>query len=273
MHLVLNFPNSSPQDVLYASSDHAAIDLLATGIVTEITISEAWCQKHDPGDSIVRFLDQQVRGAKIPMPEWTISGSYEDARSLLFALEEHCRQRGMRAPLTQEAKHHVTKCGLNLAETFEQFVCGSGNEAAYGFAVLASQSADAERNPLLIIGPANSGKSHLLNAIGLQCLSYASQAKVQCIAASAFLYPDRLDQKLVTLDMLLIDNLQAVIGHRVAQDRIRITGETLAIRGRQVVLSLCAETNELPELEESLLNYIKAGVAVFCARQIELPVL
>lgn len=97
MHLVLNFPNSSPQDVLYASSDHAAIDLLATGIVTEITISEAWCQKHDPGDSIVRFLDQQVRGAKIPMPEWTISGSYEDARSLLFALEEHCRQRGMRA--------------------------------------------------------------------------------------------------------------------------------------------------------------------------------
>ncbi|MDX9944638.1 MAG: DnaA/Hda family protein [Azonexus sp.] len=266
MHLALNFPTSSSQDVLYASSARAAIALLATGFVTEISFSESWCQKHDPDDSIVRFLDQQVRCAEIPMLSWKTSGACQAAQTILSALDAHCRQRAMDPPLTQAYKEHAIACGLNLAETLEQYVCGSGNEAAYAYAVIASHGQSQESNPLFIIGPTGSGKSHLLNAIGLQHLRYANQAKVRRIEASAFRYPERLDPSLATLDLLLIDNLQAVIGHPVAQAHIRFVCETLALRRCQVVLSLRTELNEFPELEQGLLNYINSGVAVASRR-------
>lgn len=265
MHLSLSLAPIFLDDAIYAANADMAIKLLATGTVTYLSISEAWSRKHDPENSVACFLDQRVRNQEIPMLNWKVSGECSDVRRVLLALDEHCRQRRRVQPLPPEVQSHAIRCGLNLTDTFDRFVCHSDNRAAYGFAVLASLSAKAAQNPLLLFGPLGTGKSHLLNAIGLQYLSFANKAKVLRIEASAFSDSYWLDKNLVELEMLLVDGLEAVIGDPIAQDRLLAVAEQVAIRGSQVVFVSDADTKKLTELQENFLRLLTHGFCVDCS--------
>jgi chromosomal replication initiation ATPase DnaA len=264
MHLVLSDELSLHQEVIYAPTTNAAIALLATGTVTQISFVGDWLDRHDPDMAVVHFLDQAVRTAAIPMVTWAILGEHHATQGILLELVKYCQQRGAERPLALEVQDHAIRCGLNTEQTFEQFNCTPDNAAAFAYATLASLSQGPERNPLLIMGPSGSGKSHLLNAIGLGRLRYEPGTQILRIPASAFLSPQTLDRRLVTMDLLLIDDLQDLAGHNVAQDLLHIAGETLRIRGRQIVLSSHSAANELPNMNRRMLDYLAKGAAVTC---------
>lgn len=264
MHLVLSKEYPPQQEAVYTTSPNIAIELLATGVVTKISFSESWCRTHDPEIQVARFIDQQVRESAIPMLAWQIGGKHDSIKSLLDKLDEHCRQRAQTPAWSSDLQHHALSCGLNLAQTFEQFICMAGNSEAYAYATLASLSANPARNPLIILGPRNGGKSHLLNAIGLGFLRHSPSAKILKIEASAFLEPQSLDKALVVLDLLLIDNLHEIAGSSIALDLVRTIGETLKIRQRQVVLSFQSDSGELPGMNSRFVEYLSKGMAVLC---------
>ncbi len=264
MHLVLSKEYPPQQEAVYTTNPNIATDLLATGVVTKISFCESWCRTHDPEIRVVRFIDQQVREAAIPMLAWDILGKHDSIKTLLENLNEHCRQRAQTPAWSSDLQRHALSCGLNLTQSFEQFSCMVDNTEAYAYATLASQSANPERNPLIILGPRKAGKSHLLNAIGLGYLRHSPFAKVLKIEASAFLEPQSLDKALVDLKLLLIDNLHDIAGNGIALDLVRNIGETLKIRQRQVVLSVRSESGELPGINSRFLDYLSKGVAGLC---------
>ena len=267
MHLVLSKEYLPQQEAVYTTSPNIAIDLLATGVVTKISFCESWSRTHDPEIQVVRFIDQEVRESAIPMLAWHICGKHDSIKSLLEKLDEHCHQRAQTSAWSSDLQNHALSCGLNLTQTFEQFICMAGNSEAYAYATLASLSANPARNPLLIIGPENCGKSHLLNAIGLGLLQHSTFARVLKIEAIEFLDPQCLDQSLVVQDLLLIDNLQEIAGNEVVLDLVRTISETLKIRGRQVVFGYRGYANELIGLNEKMLDHLAQGVSVTCTRK------
>ena len=266
MHLVLSEDYPPQQEGIYTTSPNVAINLLATGVVTKISFCKDWCRNHDPEIQVVRFIDQEVRDAAIPMLAWEIWGKHDSIKAFLERLDEHCRQRAQTPPWSSDLQRHALCCGLNLTQTFEQFICMSANSEAYAYATLASLSANPARNPLIILGPRKAGKSHLLNAIGLGLLRHSPSAKVLKVEASAFLEPQSLNKALVVQDSLLIDNLHDIAGNGVALDLVRTIGETLKIRQRQLVMSFQSDSGELPSINPKFQNFLSQGLTVLSNR-------
>ncbi len=252
MHIALTNTFITAEDAIYADNAALAMNLLTTGMVTQITLSEAWCKKHDPEYSVVHFLNQRITNKELPVPSWNDSEQY---------------QQSITRKSAKKIRKHAIACSLNFGDTFERFVCHSGNAAAYGFAQLASLSASKEKNPLLIIGPSKGGKSHLLNAIGLQYLRFENDAKILRIDASEFSSPNVQRENFTALDMLLIDNLETIISEPVAQNLVQFIGKKLRNRGSQTVLAMRTGSTKLPDLQKCLLQYFAQGVCVYCGPQ------
>ena len=149
-------------------------------------------------------------------------------------------------------------------QTFGNFICTEENAAAFGFSTAVSLSYQAGRSPLLLCGPRQSGKTHLLNAIANQWRRFEPNGKMQFEDASAFLAPDSLAKNLVLVDLLLVDGLEAIAGNPVAQDLLRITCETLRIRNKQVVVAIETDTDELHGINAKLVQLFNKGVSVMC---------
>lgn len=156
----------------------------------------------------------------------------------------------------------VSECHTNPEQTFDNFVCTEENAAAYGFATVVSLSYHPSRSPLLLCGPKQSGKTHLLNAIVNQWRRFEPKGKLQFVGASTFLSAESLDKRLMIADLLLVDDLEAIAGSEIAQDLLRITCETLRIRGKQSLLAIETGTAELSGISMKLVDFFNSGVSV-----------
>lgn len=171
----------------------------------------------------------------------------------------------------KNAMFPLSACGVNTEQTFDNFICTEANAAAYGFATAVSLSFESKRSPLLICGPINSGKTHLMNAIANQWRRFEPVGKLKLMAASAFLAPQQLDRSLVTLDMLLVDGVESISSNKAAQDLLLITCETLRVRGKQTILAIDTETNELQAINAKLVGFFNTGICVMLGRAFSPP--
>lgn len=171
----------------------------------------------------------------------------------------------------KNAMFPLSACGVNTEQIFDNFICTEANAAAYGFATAVSLSFESKKSPLLICGPINSGKTHLMNAIANQWRRFEPVGKLKLMAASAFLAPQQLDRSLVTLDMLLVDGVESLAGDERAQDLLHVTCETLRLLGKQTILAIESETNELHGINAKLVRFLNTGICVMLGRAFTPP--
>lgn len=177
---------------------------------------------------------------------------------------------------------------LDARFTFESFIVGKPNEFAHACARrVAEQPASAGFNPLFLYGGVGLGKTHLMHAIAWELANRRNPggkpATVAYMSAETFMYrfiaairsQSTIDFKLQlrSVDVLMIDDLQFLIGKDNTQEEFFHTFNALVDAGRQIVVSADKSPSDLSGLEDRLRTRLGCGmVADLHATTLELRI-
>ena len=194
----------------------------------------------------------------------------------LAASSEQSMADGARA--AGASRMHVGSNGDELSVpldprfTFDSFIVGKPNEFAYACARrVAEQPACTGFNPLFLYGGVGLGKTHLMHAMGLELtragrphpsVAYMSAEKfmyrfIQAIRANSTI--DFKDQ-LRSVDVLMIDDLQFLVGKDNTQEEFFHTFNALVDAGKQIVVSADKSPSEISGLGDRLRTRLGCGM-------------
>ena len=193
------------------------------------------------------------------------------------------------APADASAENRAdATAALDARFTFDSFIVGKPNEFAHACARrVAEQPASAGFNPLFLYGGVGLGKTHLMHAIAWELANRRNPggrpATVAYMSAETFMYrfiaairsQSTIDFKLQlrSVDVLMIDDLQFLIGKDNTQEEFFHTFNALVDAGRQIVVSADKSPSDLSGLEDRLRTRLGCGmVADLHATTLELRI-
>ena len=194
------------------------------------------------------------------------------------AKEEELKNTGSKKTDFQgtDAKINMTlhEAGLNPKYTFESFVVGSNNKFAHSAAVAVAESPGRMYNPLFIYGGPGLGKPHLMNAIAGHIIMTQPEKSVCYVSSETFTNQliDALRNSnnisLITsfrnryrnIDVLLIDDIQFIIGKESTQEEFFHTFNDLIGREKQIIISSDRPPKEFDTLDERLKTRFASGL-------------
>jgi chromosomal replication initiator protein len=162
---------------------------------------------------------------------------------------------------------------LDARFTFQSFVVGKPNEVAHACARRVAQRPAAQGfNPLFLYGGVGLGKTHLMHAIGweLDALRAERPASVIYMSAERFMYrfiaairnrtTVEFKEQLRSVDVLMVDDLQFLIGKDNTQEEFFHTFNALVDAGKQIVVSADKSPSDLSGLEDPLRTRLGCGM-------------
>jgi len=163
---------------------------------------------------------------------------------------------------------------LDTRFTFESFVVGKPNEFAYACARrVAEKPASPGFNPLFLYGGVGLGKTHLMHAIAWELsagaehrmpvsFAYMSAEKFMYRFISALRSQSTMEfkEELRGVDVLMIDDLQFLIGKEATQEEFFHTFNALVDAGKQIVVSADKSPSDLSGLEERVRTRLGSGM-------------
>ena len=157
---------------------------------------------------------------------------------------------------------------IDQNKRFENFITGSSNKLAYEASVKVSENI-SHYNPLYIYGGVGMGKTHLLNAIGLEL---KKNNKVMFISAERFMYQFvksiksndmvKFKEYFRNTDILLIDDIQFMNGKEAMQEEFFHTFNALLDKGSQIIISADRAPNKLSRIQERIKSRFSGGLVV-----------
>lgn len=159
---------------------------------------------------------------------------------------------------------------LNPRYTFESFIVGKSNELAHAAALAVSERPGLTYNPLFIYSGVGLGKTHLMHAIGHRfaatglSLIYTTTEEFtnQYIRAIRDGTTEEFRSRYRSADVLLLDDIQFIIGKEQTQEGFFHTFNTLHMAARQIVLTSDRPTPELGLLEDRVVSRLSGGLVV-----------
>lgn len=156
--------------------------------------------------------------------------------------------------------------------TFENFIKGEGNQLARAAAMAVGESpGQTSFNPLFIYGGVGLGKTHLIHAIGNKILEKAPEKRVIYISSDAFTveFVEAIQNNTLndfsgfykSMDALIIDDIQFLVGKEKTQDLFFQIFNTLHQSGKQVILSSDKPPKDLKGLNERLISRFSWGLS------------
>ena len=152
---------------------------------------------------------------------------------------------------------------LNPNYVFDSFVVGKNNSFAHAASLAVADSPGEVYNPLYIYGGPGLGKTHLMQSIGHFILQQKPDKKVLYVTsirngnASAM---NKLREKYRTVDVLMIDDVQFIIGKESTQEEFFHTFNVLHSAGKQIVLSSDKPPKDMETLEERIRSRFEWGL-------------
>jgi len=171
-------------------------------------------------------------------------------------------------------QYSLTNSGLNPKYTFENYIVGSNNRFAYAAANSVAETPGQVYNPLYIYGGVGLGKTHLMQAIGHGILENHPEMNIIYTTGEGFtneLVSSIMNEKIENasfrnkyrnIDVLLIDDIQFLVGKAKCQEEFFHTFNTLFESGKQIILTSEKPPKELNMLEERLKTRFEMGLAV-----------
>jgi chromosomal replication initiator protein len=163
---------------------------------------------------------------------------------------------------------------LNAKYTFDTFVVGGNNKFARQASLAVAESPGEAYNPLYIYGGPGLGKTHLLHSIGNFILNASPDKKVLYVTSEQFLNEviegirnssnsnimTKTREKYRSVDVLLIDDIQILIGKESTQQEFFNTFNTLYLAGKQIVITSDKPPKEMETLEERIRSRFESGL-------------
>lgn len=164
---------------------------------------------------------------------------------------------------------------LNPKYNFDTFVVGSNNKIAHSASVAVAESPGEVYNPLYIYGKPGLGKTHLMHSIGHYTLEQNPEKKVIYVTSEEFTNEviesirsgnaasmTKLREKYRTVDVLMVDDVQFIIGKESTQEEFFHTFNALHMAGKQIVLSSDKHPKEMETLDERFRSRFEWGLIV-----------
>ncbi|QKT05767.1 chromosomal replication initiator protein DnaA [Gordonia sp. X0973] len=160
---------------------------------------------------------------------------------------------------------------LNPRYTFDTFVIGASNRFAHASAVAVAEAPARAYNPLFIWGESGLGKTHLLHSAGHYAQRLFPEMRVKYVSTEEFtndfinsLRDDRRVQFQQRyrdeIDILLVDDIQFLIGREGTQEEFFHTFNTLHNANKQIIISSDRPPHQLATLEDRLRTRFEGGL-------------
>ncbi|MCR5358094.1 MAG: chromosomal replication initiator protein DnaA [Lachnospiraceae bacterium] len=160
---------------------------------------------------------------------------------------------------------------------FDTFVVGNNNSLAHSAALAVAETPGEVYNPLFLYGGVGLGKTHLMHAIGNFIISNDPSAKVMYVPSEQFTNElieairigknspaaiNKFREKYRNIDVLLIDDIQFIIGKESTQLEFFNTFEKLYQEKKQIVISSDKPPKDMYILEERLKSRFGWGLTI-----------
>lgn len=162
---------------------------------------------------------------------------------------------------------------LNPNYTFDTFVVGNNNRFAHSAALAVAESPGETFNPLYIYGGPGRGKTHLLHSIGHFILNKNPEKKVIYVTSEEFTNEviesirngnsssmTKFRDKYRKVDVLMIDDIQFIIGKESTQDEFFHTFNALQTQGKHIIITSDKPPKEMETLEERIRSRFEWGL-------------
>ena len=157
--------------------------------------------------------------------------------------------------------------------TFDTFIVGSSNKFAHAASLAVATNPGHAYNPLFIYGNSGLGKTHLLYAIRNEIQKNDSKKKVIYVKGEDFTNElidsirngnnsamSKFREKYRNIDVLLIDDIQFIIGKESTQEEFFHTFEALYGQKKQIIISSDKPPKDLDILEERIRSRLEMGL-------------
>ena len=208
----------------------------------------------------------------------TISEMMDHTYDISFILEKEAAKETnnqVKASLSSNPVYNINyeNANLNPKYKFDTFVVGSNNKFAHSASLAVAESPGEAYNPLYLYGGAGLGKTHLMHSIGHFILEENPNTKVLYVTSEAFTNEviesirsgnsaamTKLREKYRTVDVLMVDDVQFIIGKESTQEEFFHTFNVLHSAGKQIILSSDKPPKEMETLEERFRSRFEWGL-------------
>lgn len=196
----------------------------------------------------------------------TISEMMDHNYEVSFMLEKDKAadpETDLKSPSSNTYNINYEQANLNPKYKFDTFIVGNNNKFAHSACLAVAESPGNAYNPLFIYGGAGLGKTHLMHSIGHFILEQNPSMKVLYVTSESFTNEviesirsgnatamTKLREKYRTVDVLMIDDVQFIIGKESTQEEFFHTFNVLHSAGKQIVISSDKPPKEMETLEE-----------------------
>ena len=167
----------------------------------------------------------------------------------------------------------LQNANLNPRYTFDTFVVGKNNNLAHAASLAVAESPGEIYNPLFIYGGVGLGKTHLMHSVAHFILKNNPSAKILYVTSEKFtnelidairnknnVSTTEFREKYRNNDVLLIDDIQFIIGKESTQEEFFHTFNALHSANKQIIISSDRPPKDMETLEARLQSRFEWGL-------------
>ena len=177
------------------------------------------------------------------------------------------------APAMSDIERRCEDAHLNPKYIFDTFIVGNNNKFAQAAALAVAESPGDTYNPLFIYGGAGLGKTHLMHSIAHYIIEHDENSKVLYVTSEEFTNElietirngnnsamSKFREKYRNIDVLLVDDIQFIIGKESTQEEFFHTFNSLHSAKKQIIISSDKPPKDMESLEERFRSRFEWGL-------------
>lgn len=180
-----------------------------------------------------------------------------------------------KATLSLPSTEKIRASGLSPKFRFDNFIIGNSNQLAFAIAQAIAEKPGESYNPFFLYSGVGLGKTHLMQAIGNKIMENYPKLNVVYTTGEAFMNElieaiqsgnrgkyasNEFRNKFRKTDVLLIDDVQFIIGREATQLEFFHTFNTLYMAGKQIILTSDRPPKDFTNLEKRITSRFGSGI-------------